>query len=114
VVDELNLLEASVAPQESRAQHMQRSTRHHHLVVAGNIQIRQVAGEKEIARLYSGTEKQGSCPPQKHDEFRQVPGVFEEESLLAHAGSLHVPQTVEDQKSPAVFKNARAVIDWRL
>jgi hypothetical protein len=43
-----------------------------------------------------------------------MPGVFKEQALLAHAGGLDVSQTVKDQEGPSVFKNTRAVIDWRL
>lgn len=40
--------------------------------------------------------------------------VFEEEALLAHAGGLHVSQTIEYEERPAILQDARSIINRRL
>ena len=51
--------------------------------------------------------------PQKHHQFRQMPCVFKEQSLLAHASGLHVAESVEHEEGSSVFEYTRAIVDWR-
>jgi len=93
---------------------MQRSPRQPTSLLRENIQIRQVALQKEVARLYVELRSRGRVPHSSTIKLDKCRVIFKEQPLFAHSASLDITRGGRNKKRSPVFENARPIVGWRL
>jgi len=102
-----------VAPQEARADDMQRAARNYDALIFRDVDVRQIRDECKIVCFDVRTQQQRARIPQAEHELGEMAAAAEEDAMLAEAERFDIAVAVEDGEAFSVFEYSRPVLRRR-
>src|SRR5580692_10027714 len=102
-----------VAPQETRAHHVEGSSGNHDGLIFRDVDVRQVRDEGKIVSLDVRAQEQRARIPQAEYELGEMAATAEEDAMLAQAEGFDIAVAVEDGETISVFQYSRPVLGRR-